>query len=46
LVVNLLFLLSTFGDYYRVSNLVAGLSDGDSYTLRTAGAVRAREILN
>jgi len=21
-----------FGDYYRVSNLVAGLSDGDSYT--------------
>src|SRR5262249_49022499 len=35
-----------FGDYYRVANLMTGLSEGDSLTLRKAGAVRAREILN
>jgi hypothetical protein len=34
-----------FDDYYRMANLVVGLSDGDSFNLRKAGEARAREIL-
>jgi hypothetical protein len=35
-----------FGDYERIVNLVVGLSEADSFTLRNAGYLRASEILN
>ena len=35
-----------FSDYGRIVNLVVGLSEADSFTLRNAGYLRASEILN